>query len=472
MFIQFFQLSPTLPSLPELSPTLPNSPFSPFSPLNVREEDDILLAEGNGINMHESTTIEFKREYNEKVIKTMLAFLNTEGGILYLGLSDDGTVYGIDGDIDLETRRITSSFRDSVIPDPSAYFNVSLEKRDGKNIIMISVERGCSVPYCFSKYGLVPQGVYVRIGSNTVMSTHEHIRQMIKNNNVGQYITGLSIEQDLTFECADMIFQERDVKFGPQQKQSLGLINQDGLYTNLALILSDQCPYTTKVAIFEGLNKDHFKDRKEFTGSVFKQIDDVLKYLHVYNRVHGSFEGAYRIDHSDYPDISLREAYVNSLIHRDYFLEGSVLVSMFDDRLEFMSLGGIMPGVTAELMRVGVSVVRNEKLAQVFYRLNMIEAFGTGIPRIFDAYENAVNKPQIPIIDGGFLIRIPNRNYDVAFKNRNGMANDLHEDKLLAAFPDSGFSKEEAAAVLNLSTNGAYKLLQRLKEKGFLTVEE
>jgi predicted HTH transcriptional regulator len=125
--------------------------------------------------MIENTTVEFKREYNEKVNNTMLAFLNTDGGTLYLGLSDDGSVYGIEGNIDLEARKVTTSFRDAITPDPSGYFNVEPEKRNDQYIIKITVSRGSAIPYCFSKYGLVPQGVYVRIGSNTVMlSLLEH----------------------------------------------------------------------------------------------------------------------------------------------------------------------------------------------------------------------------------------------------------------------------------------------------------
>ena len=88
---------------------------------------------------------------------------------------------------------------------------------------------------------------------------------MIKDNGTGQFIAELSIDQDLTFEYADNIFAEKDIKFGKQQKQSLGLIRPDGRYTNLALILSDQCPYTTKAAIFEGVTKEKFKDRKYST---------------------------------------------------------------------------------------------------------------------------------------------------------------------------------------------------------------
>jgi len=326
-----------------------------------------------------------------------------------------------------------------------------------------------AIPYCFAKYGLVPEGVWIRIGSSSVKATREHIRQMIKDNGMGQFISELSIKQDLTFEYADKIFAEKDVAFGEQQKRTLGLIRPDGRFSNLALILSDQCPYTTKAAIFEGTNKEIFKDRKEFSGSLFKQIDEVLAYLYVFNRIHGTFRGAYRIDHPDYPDIALREAYVNALIHRDYYLEGSVLVSMFDDRLEFMSLGGIMPGVTYDLMLMGVSVPRNEKLAQIFYRLKIIEAFGTGIPRIFSAYEQSPVKPEIPVINGGFLIRLPNQNFGLQKAKANA---NKREQKLLEAFREAEFTKEDAAETLGISAGGAYKLLVRMSKKGLLTIKK
>jgi len=415
--------------------------------------------------MIEQQTVEFKREYNEKVNKSMLAFLNTDGGTLYIGMADDGSVFGIDGGIDEWYRKIVNSFRDSITPDPTAFFKAEPEQHEGKWIIKIIVERGIAIPYCFAKYGLVPEGVWIRVGSNTVTASREHIRQMIKNNGLGQFISELSIEQNLTFEFAGKVFAERDIAFGEQHKRTLGLIRMDGRYSNLALILSDQCPYTTKAAIFEGITKEKFKDRKEFTGSLFKQIDEVLAYLHVYNRLRGTFEGVYRIDHPDYPDITLREAYVNALIHRDYYIDGSVLVSMFDDRLEFMSLGGIMPGVTYDLMLTGVSVPRNDKLASIFYRLKIIEAYGTGIPRIFSAYADTPSKPTIPVVDGGFLIRLPNRNYNLQQIKENVTS---REKQILETFLLAGFSKEDAAKVLGISVSGAYKLLIRMSEKGLL----
>lgn len=131
-----------------------------------------------------------------------------------------------------------------------------------------------------------------------------------------------------------------------------------------------------------------------------------------------------------------------------------------------------MPGVTYDLMLAGVSVTRNEKLAQVFYRLNIIEAFGTGIPRIFSAYGNSPVKPEIPIIDGGFLIRLPNLNNYHQQTVKNDIVPGSNEQKLLTVFPDVNFSKEDAANALGMSVNGAYKLLQRMKEQGLLNAEK
>lgn len=174
--------------------------------------------------MIESQNVEFKREYNDKVNKTLLAFLNTDGGTLYLGMADDGSVYGLDGDMDEWYRKTVNSFRDSVSPDPTAYYSAEPQRRDGKWYLKISVERGTAVPYCFVKHGLVPEGVWVRVGSNTVSASREHIRQMIKDNGMGLFISELSIEQELTFLYAENIFAQKDVAFGETKKRTIGVL--------------------------------------------------------------------------------------------------------------------------------------------------------------------------------------------------------------------------------------------------------
>ena len=419
--------------------------------------------------MLETTRIEFKREYNDKVNKVLLSFLNTEGGTLYIGIENDGAIYGVD-DADGLILKTMNSFRDYVSPDPSGYFSIAPVERDGKTIIEVIVERGAMIPYCFKAYGLLPQGVYVRIGSESVSASREHIRQLIRENDSEKFIESLSMEQNLTFDYAEKVFGKNNVQFGAAQRQSLGLIRADGRYSNLALLLSDQCPYSIKAAIFQGTTKEYFKDRKEFTGSAFKQIDEVLAYLNVYNKIASTFEGAYRIDHLDYPEVVLREAVINAVIHRDYFIEGAILVSMFDNRLEIMSLGGILPGVTKEIMLAGVSVPRNEKLAAVFHRLKLIEAYGTGIPRIFEAYAQNGAEPDIPITNSAFLISLPNLSV-IAKVEKSIPKSKINksEKRVLDEFAERSFTKQNAADLLELSVSGAYKLLARMVERGLLS---
>ena len=405
--------------------------------------------------MMESTRIEFKREYNDKVNKVLLSFLNTEGGTLYIGVDDDGETYGID-DVDGLMLKTMNSLRDSVTPDPSGYVSIAPVDRDGKVIIKVTVEIGAMKPYCFKAYGLVPQGVYVRVGNESVSASREHIRQLIRENDSEKFIESLSLEQNLTFEYAAKVFEEKGVLFGETQRQSLGLIRADGRYSNLALLLSDQCPYSIKAAIFQGTTKEIFKDRKEFSGSVFKQIDDVLTYLNMFNKVASTFEGLYRIDHPDYPEVVLRESIINAVIHRDYYIEGAILVSMFENRIEIMSLGGIMPGVTKEIILAGVSVPRNEKLAAVFHRLKLIEAYGTGIPRIFEAYAQSDIKPDIPITNSAFLISLPNLNAVLKDnKSENKSKINKSEKRILSEFAERSFTKQNAAGLLELTVSGA-----------------
>ena len=182
-------------------------------------------------------------------------------------------------------------------------------------------------------------------------------------------------------------------------------------YNNLALLLSDQNPFTIKCAIFEGKTKTIFKDRKEFTGSILKQINETFDYLNLINHINSDFDGLVRIDKKDYPDYSLREALLNSVLHRSYYFSGSILLSIFDDRIEINSIGGLLSTLTLNDIYNGVSESRNPNLAELFHRLNYVENYGTGIGRIMREYSDNENKPNIELSDNVFKIILPNRNY-------------------------------------------------------------
>ena len=221
-----------------------------------------------------------------------------------------------------------------------------------------------------------------------------------------------SLDQGLSFAKAEEIFKEKGLDFDRPHMRSLKLIGEDDTYTNLALLLSDQCMHQTKAAVFQGMDKLVFKNRKELTGSLFSQMEELIDFIDFYNQTRSEIKGIYRKDSRDYPEDAVREAVLNAYVHRDYSFSSPLLVSIFDDRLEIVSIGGLVKGIELEDIKLGVSVLRNEALANIFYRLKLIEAYGTGIMKIENAYRDCRRKPVFEASANAFKVTLPNMNYN------------------------------------------------------------
>ena len=204
-----------------------------------------------------------------------------------------------------------------------------------------------------------------------------------------------SLNQALSFEATEKEFQLRNVEFGAQQMRSLKLIDRDGLYTNLALLLSDQCTHTIKVAVFQGTDQVIFTDRREFGGSLMRQMNEVYDFIDFRNRTRATIEKLTRIDTRDYPEIAVREALLNLLVHRDYAYSASALISMYEDRIEFVSIGGLVPGIELEDVMAGISVCRNQELANDFYRLHVEQLLGISAASASRRIRNMVTSKQL-----------------------------------------------------------------------------
>ena len=295
----------------------------------------------------ESETVELKSVVVDDIKKEIIAFVNTDGGTLYIGVKDDGEVIGVN-DPDSAALQVSNMVRDSIKPDVTMFLHYKTIEEAGKKIIEINVQRGTDRPYYIAKKGMRPEGVYVRQGYSSVPATGTAIRRMIKETDGDRFETMRCLDQELTFETTGKEFQFRKVEFGPQQMRTLKLVDNDGLYSNLALLLSDQNPHTIKVAVFQGTKQMIFKDRREFGGSLMKQMNDVYEYIDFRNQTRATIEKLSRIDVRDYPVIAVREALLNLLVHRDYSFSASALISIYDDRIEFVSIGGLMPGIDLE----------------------------------------------------------------------------------------------------------------------------
>lgn len=418
----------------------------------------------------ESETVELKAIVTDDIKKEIIAFANCEGGKLYVGVADNGDVVGL-SDPDDTALQISNMVRDAIKPDLTMFLHYETLKFDGKYLIAVDIQRGTERPYYIAKRGLRPEGVYVRQGFSSVPATDTAIRRMIKETDGDRFEDMRSVEQDLTFEAANKVFLSRNLPFESAQRKTLGIMSQDEVYTNLGLLLSDQCVHTVKVAAFQGTDQSIFKDRKEFTGSLFKQMADAYDYIDFHNRTRSTFEGLRRIDTRDYPEVAVREALLNTLVHREYSLRASSFISIYTDRIEFTSVGGLVTGITLNDVMMGVSVCRNMKLANVFYRLELVEAYGTGMQKIMNAYKGSGVTPRIETSDNAFKIALPNLNArdEQKSKEKVTVRIDENEQKVIELARTQDFiTRKEVETLLNISQTTSGRLLKRMTENGLI----
>jgi ATP-dependent DNA helicase RecG len=430
------------------------------------------------MHYQENETVELKSIVVDDIKKEIIAFANSDGGSLYIGIRDDGEVVGLN-DPDGTALQVSNMVRDSIKPDVTMFLHYKTIEEAGKKIIEINVQRGTDRPYYLAKKGMRPEGVYVRQGYSAVPATDTAIRRMIKETDGDRFETMRCLEQELTFEATEKEFQFRNVEFGPQQMRTLKLVDNDGLYSNLALLLSDQNPYTIKVAVFQGTTQMIFKDRREFGGSLMKQMNEVYEYIDFRNQTRATIEKLSRIDVRDYPVIAVREALLNLIVHRDYSFSASALISIYDDRIELVSIGGLMPGIDLEDVLAGLSVCRNQNLANVFYRLHLIEAYGTGLTKILEAYEGASEKPVISTTKNSFKITLPNVNAKYEVKTVPASIEnippvpaskaDRNEQRILIYVREHGaITRPEAEELLGISASTASRLIKKMVWSGLL----
>lgn len=340
--------------------------------------------------------------------------------------------------------------------------------------------QGTSRPYYLHGKGVRPEGVYVRQGASSVPASETAILNMIKETSGDRYEDGRSINQQLTFEKTAAYFKKKKIEFGENQKRTLNMISEDGTYSNLGMLLSDQCVHTIKMAVFDGSVKSVFRDRKELSGSLLEQLEEAYAYIDSFNRTRSEFEGLDRIDKRDYPPEALREALLNAIVHRDYAISSATLISIFDDRIELVTIGGLVRGITFDDIMLGVSVLRNQHLANVFYRLRLIEAYGTGMLKINECYADYDVKPQIEATNNAFKITLPNTNYKKNVSTENHVKTnpikaipaDMREEIVIGLFENSDtISRKDVEVALKVSQATAISVLRKMVEKEILIKE-
>lgn len=341
------------------------------------------------IKFSESKTLEFKSDLSSlaPVLKTIVAFANTAGGILVLGCAP-GELIGLKN-VFKEEERIANAIADSI--HPPLLPEIEIATIEGKDLLIIKIAHWKG-PFYLKKEG-IPNGVYIRLGSTSRPASPELISQLQRS------VVSISFDQqpltDLTIQSLDLkkIEQVFKKKVDKEKLQSLGILvsHAGNLVPSIGgLILFGKLPelnqylpdVRVRCARFLGDNKANILDQFEVEGTILDALDLVPKFISRNTRLAAEFKEIRRRDIPEYPTLALREVLVNALVHCDYSVHGAhIQIAIFDDRLEIQNPGMLPFGYTLEDFKAGVSRIRNRVIARVFHELELMEEWGSGFKR-------------------------------------------------------------------------------------------
>lgn len=354
----------------------------------------------------EGQRLEYKREWCETAKKTMIAFANDLGGILQIGVADDGEVIGCN--FDQVDRSVHSFAREGVQPSMSDLVQVRRVDFDGKAVASVLISPGSQRPYGFRGKVLTEGGAYIRLGGQTVAATLDEVMSLIQRGDPRSWESRISNEQNLTFTDSKKIFDSANIPFEEANWLGYGVQNRNREFTNLALLLSDQNPYVVVINKYDATGKVTGSDR--IKGSVLRQWATVRDQLSELNLpiIDKNSSNFARRELYPWPIVALREALTNTLAHRDYSSPLQVAVNIHPNVITFLTPGGIPPELTLEdAMVEGASFCRNEKLAELFMRLHWMEKGGTGFGDIIRSYAEYAQRPAFKHIARTFQIELP-----------------------------------------------------------------
>ena len=403
--------------------------------------------------MKKSRFLEFKSEVSNSFLKTVSAFSNIGTGTIKFGFNDDGSICGI-SNIEKTCLDIENKINDSITPNPNYKFELDY---NNKTIDLIVYE-GLNKPYLYKSKA------YKRNDTATIEMDHLELQRVILEGK-NMYFEELPYDGKLEFNYLRKVFKDNlNVELNDDIFKTLGLVDKNGNYNNAAAILADENNFSGIDIIKFGDNINEIMDRGTLEGkSIFEQYNFAFDYYNK-NYVYELIDGPERKVIHKIPENAFREALANALIHRTWDDTPNIRISMLKDRITITSPGGLLSSVSKEEYLNGqVSKLRNPIIAHIFFRLKMIEMFGTGILRIKDLYKDLPVQPDFKIYDNSITVELPTIDSKLSVSKDEQIILDYLNKGLLAKSGDivigTGLSKDKVLRLMkNLINNGYVKV--------------
>jgi len=409
------------------------------------------------IKQGESKILELKERLpkNANIAKTVVAFSNTAGGKLIIGVNDEREIVGIDDIALFEIQdKIASIISDHCSPNilPEIY-SVNIEN---KLVLVIEVVRGNLKPYFLKNQGKA-EGTYIRIGATNRLADQESINELERQKrhiSFDEEICYDSKLEELDISTLRERFEELGKPLNSEKLQNLKLvkIENNTLYpTNALMILLGKFPHSAmKCARFKGTTMDVFIDKKEYTGDLFSVLENTQYFILNHINLGAKINGLYRKEVYEIPEVAIREALVNAVIHRDYVNRGrDIKVGVYDDVVNIVSPGSLPSNITLEDIFNGRSESRNRVIANIFKELGLIEQWGSGINRIINSCkEYGLARPKIEEQNDFMDIEIIRPQKDLKSKSDGKQTITDDYDRLRSIMDDYGRLTPEKQKIL------------------------
>lgn len=349
--------------------------------------------------MREDKCLEFKENIQSNTfLKTISAFANYGTGEIIFGIDDDGIIKGVDNPEEA-CLRLENKINDNLKPIP----RYELDIRNDSTITLKVFESDFK-PYLYKGKA------YKRYDSSTIEVDRLELNRLILEGNNQSYEEITSKKQNLTFTYLEKeLIDNLSIKgLNEDILRTLDLYTNESQYNNAAALLADKNDYKGVDIVRFGKDIDEIMDRNIIENmsilKMLKESVDMYKKYYQYEKI----EGTTRTLVSRVPENAFREAIANALIHRVWDVNTYIKVSMFEDRIEIVSPGGLPSGLGKdEYLNGQISLLRNPIIGNLFFRLRYIEKFGTGIKRINKSYIDSITKPKYKVYDNSICIELP-----------------------------------------------------------------
>ncbi len=422
----------------------------------------------------ESNKIELKSKYTDQIVKEIVAFINADGGKIYIGINDDGTVCGAQK-IDESLRSISDIITTQIEPNAIDSVKTELEIIEGLPVIVINVKKGISPLYCIKKYGFSSSGCMIRIGSSCREMSELQIKERYKMRFFDDDIIVSSPTnlKTLSFFTLKNSYLEMGYKLNDDTfETNLKLVNNNGDYNVMAELLSDNNRYSLIFVKFSGINKASISQRSDYGNkSIIFGFKQMMNRIASENICISNTTVRPRIDTYLFDYDSVNEAIVNAIVHNDWSI-AEPQVSFFHDRIEILSHGGLPHTLSLEDFYRGISKPRNIRLMKIFSDLDIVDHTGHGVPIIIEKY----GRDAFEISDNHIIVTIP---FDLeVMKSINvgvnvGVNVDVNINKnerqiIELILNDHTLTAEKISIKINKTKRTAERYLKTLQEKGYI----